>query len=874
MIPLLQTLTFRYLGQRLARAVLIVLSIALGVAALVATCALNQTMGRAAQGAMTPFVEGGDLVVVNGQAGLPGAVAGELRKANIDGLQDVRPLVFGRVTLLLPDDKPYTVQFVGVPFDLTRASGSPLPGVTINWTYTGEDLRGVFLSDAMEMLGMRLAKPVVVGTDLVGRLRSSGGKIGPFQVRLCGRSLQLLPMGTVELDGKLAALGNEVLFVRLEDAAHLVYPHRPKHVSRINLSLTANADTRAVQRRVQEIVGYRGEVRTASEDAETGVEVTSALELGVLLCGAGALLMGLFLIGMFMSVSVAERRRDIGILRSAGATRGQIVRLFIGEAALLGLAGSGLGLPLGLGMAYLSFRYLTAVMSNTFGVVLESRALQVAPETLVLVSAIGVLTAILAAVIPALLAAWEDPAQAVRRVPPASRVGFLLLQGGVALVLVAGGVAAVFWRESVPWRSGGAFAAYVCWLLATLVATPMLAAVLGRLGQPLFRRVFAVEGRLAADNLVRSPGRTGLVIAVLAVTGCLLVMTTGFIHSTERAMLDWLDDKIGADLFLTGGGALDNATQQIPVAEQRCSELAKLSEVEAVMAVRAHYLDFRKRLVILLAIDANAFDHSGGEQSLARSLARFPRFREPGTALVSENFAALFGVKVGDRLPIQGPDGPLELEVIGTVVDYSWNRGTIVVDRRWFRRRFADTQVDVLDVFLRNGVNPQAMKKKLEDWAQKDAMVVQTRAEARRQLSATLQQIYSLAYAQEFVVGLVALLGVVGALMISVLQRTQQLGLLRAVGATRSQVLRSVLAEATLMGALGAMIGFGLGIALEWYTLSVLILDDSGWLFPLRIPWLTAGVVLGLMVLLATLVGLIPAAQAVQKNISEAIAYE
>jgi putative ABC transport system permease protein len=888
MLPLLRTLTFRYLGQRPARAVLIILSIALGVAALVATRALNQTMGRAAQGAMTPFVQLGDLVVVNGQAGLPGTVAADLRKAKIEGLKEVCPLVFGRASLVLPGDeagKPrfLTAPFVGVPIDLARDSGVPLPEVTIQWTYTAADLRGLLLSDAVEMLGMRLSKPVVVGADLRGRLPAAHGKPEPFQVRLSGRTLQLLPVGTAHVRGDLATLGNDSLFLRLEDAAALANPHRPNYVSRINLSLAAGADAEQVRRRVQEVVGSRGEVRTAAQNSESALGVASGLELGVKLGGVGALLIGLFLVYNILSVSVAERRRDIGIFRSMGATRGQIVRLFVTEATLLGLAGSALGLPLGLGLAWLSLAYLTTVVSNTFGVALPAQALHVAPASLGLALGAGVLTAVVAAVVPALQAALEDPAQAVRRVPRGARVGFLLLQGGVAVLLVVVGVAAVVWRERLGLGLAGAFTGFVCWLLAALVAAPVLAALLGRLGQPLFRHVFAVAGRLAADNLVRSPGRTGLVVAALAATGSLLLTTAGFLHSTEQTMSQWLEEKVGADLFLTGGGGLDNATQQVPVSEKRGTDLAGAfpDEVDVVMAVRAYYLDFRKQMVFLLALDADAFERSSpdgrpprSELALARSLARFPRLRKPGTALVSENFAALFGVKVGEHLSIPGPAGPMDLEVVGTAVDYSWPRGTIIVDRRWFRKRFADTQVDVFDVFLRHPGDAAAMKQKLQQWGRNDALVVETRAEARRELADTLQQIYSLAYAQQFVIGMVALLGVTGALSISVLQRTRELGLLRAVGATLAQVLRSVLAEATLMGILGALIGFGLGVVLEWYTLEVLIPDDSGWLFPLRVPWLAAGLVLGLTVLLATLAGLAPAVQAMRLNISEAIAYE
>src|SRR5262249_25445626 len=151
-----------------------------------------------------------------------------------------------------------------------------------------------------------------------------------------------------------------------------------------------------------------------------------------------------------------------------------------------------------------------------------------------------------------------------------------------------GGTAAVIWREYLPARLG-AFAAFICWLLAALVATPMLATLLGRLGQPLFRHIFAVEGRLAADNLVRSPGRTGLVIAALAATGCLLLTTAGFIYSTEQTMLDWLDQRVAADLFLTGGGGFESATQQVPISEDVGKQLSEKfkDEVDVALAVRA-----------------------------------------------------------------------------------------------------------------------------------------------------------------------------------------------------------------------------------------------------------------------------------------------
>ena len=146
--------------------------------------------------------------------------------------------------------------------------------------------------------------------------------------------------------------------------------------------------------------------------------------------------------------------------------------------------------------------------------------------------------------------------------------------------------------------------------------------------------------------------------------------------------------------------------------------------------------------------------------------------------------------------------------------------------------------------------------------------------ELRDAVTDQVNRIYHLAYAQEFVVGLVALLGVISALFISVLQRRRELGLLRAVGATQGQVLRSVMAEAALMGMVGAVIGFVAGLLLEWYILGVVVFDEAGMIFPMMAPWISAGVVVGASVVLTTLVGLWPAWSATRLRITEAIAYE
>jgi putative ABC transport system permease protein len=861
MLALTRTLTVRYLGQRRLRALLIVLSIALGVAALVATRTLSETLGQVARNAGTPFAGAGDLVVVNGEAGLPAALAEELEKANIPGLRRAWPLAVGRVAV--PELDGRGVLLLGVPLEPGNDGGMDARGVAITWTAGPLDLLRVAAA------GRTLA---VIGSTLSSKLANAETSSG-FRLRLAGRELAVAPVGKVKLDGGAAALGDEVVFLPLAASARLLYPLRPEFATRINLRLDPAADAAEVRRRAQECLGGRAEVRTAEADTDATRDLAAGLEMGVAIGGAGALVVGLFLVYNALSVSVVERRRDIGILRSNGATRGQIVRLFLGEATLLGLAGALSGLPLGLGLSWGAMRIMRGPLSDAFGLAVDAGGLAYSVPGLLFAPAAGVATAMLAALVPAFTASLEEPADAIRRVPLTVRMALLVLHFGACLFLAGLGAACVAWRSQLPARYG-AYAGVTLLLLTALVATPLFARIVGKLLQPLAQRWLSFEARLAADNLVLSPVRTGIVIAAVALTGALLMMTSGFIHSTEQILLNWVDEQIAADLFVTCGGTFGTGGQMLPMSPDIGRRLRARPEVEAALPVRLFGLDFRGRIVAMIALDSEAFRKGGGERTLARNLGRYPRIREPGSVLLSENFSALYGLGLGDRFTIGGPNGPVELTAIGVVPDYTWNRGALIVDRSWFCKNYDDDQVDVYDLWLKPGANAESLREELVRDGRGESLVVQTRGELRRDISKTLNRVYSLAYAQQAVIGMVALLGVMSALFISVLQRRRELGLLRAVGASQGQVLRSVLAEATLMGIIGAVIGLGVGILLEWYVVKILLPDDAGWVFPLRVPWRAAGFVVGSSVVLATLVGLWPAVQATRMRIPEAIAYE
>lgn len=856
MLALYRTLSVRYLRQRWSRAILVVASIALGVATLVATRVLNQSMSVASLEAASPLAGVAPLHVGNGEAGVRRDLAEQLRQ--VPGVRGAEPLIAERV--LLPDLPGTSTLLVGVGLNdrLAQVFGGEAREMSDNpW--------GLRFKPTINLNLFSSRKPVLVGKDLAAKLDTS------FRI-LAGGSLQeVVEIGTIEGDGPASSLFASILIMDTADVAAVL--GRPTDlVSRIDLFLKPGADVEQVQRDVQALLKGQATVRTPEATGQSMREALTGLEIGFSLCGAVALVVGLFLVYNALSVSVAERRHEIGVLRSIGATRLQIGSLFAGESLVLGLVGAALGVPLGLGLAFAVREPILKTLGEVL-IPIEIQPAKVSLLVLVLSGAAGVATALLAALLPALRAARDEPADAVRRVPPGGDWATRAFHIGACCVLLGIGLATILLRHQLPLRIG-LYGGLVLVLLGLLLTTPLLAGLITHLLQPVARWFLPIEVRLAADNLARAPGRTGLVIAALAAGVTLMVQTAGVTRSNEDPIMDWIDRMATADLFVTAGGPLNSGSTNVALNETVGQGLGKIPGVRDVLSVRFRRPDFRNAVVFLISFDAQKYCELNRERSVSRGLESYERMAEPGTVLVSENFAAQHHVAEGDHITLGGPQGPVELKVVGVVVDYSWNRGTVVVDRRTYQDLFRDPLVDVFDVYYQADADPAAIRKQVQEWGTGQALFVTSRAELLSYLQNLVRRLFGIAYLQVGVVGIVAGLGVVTALLISILQRRRELGLLRAVGATRSQVLLSVLGEAVMMGLIGTVLGVLFGLPLEWFIVKVVMFEESGFTFPVLMPWVESAAISLLAILTATLAGLGPALHAVRLPITEAIAYE
>jgi len=852
---LFQSLSSRYLARRWNRAGLVVISIGLGVAMLVSTQLLNDCLENVVRESTAPGMEIADLVVTaNRKVKLD--LVPKLR--TLQGVQSAQPMAMERVLLPRHDNR----KAVLIGFESKQqgpAEKNPFGARSELY-----NLQAAFKDGRIN------PNVVVIGKELAALLDPVNGKpTEPLLVRAGGKEHQLTPIGIVELHGPAAKLGGFIMAMEVAQATHIF--GTPGICERIDLYLSPGANREAVQAAAQSLIGEQAQVRQPEKALNATNEIVSGVRIGFTLCGVGAMVVGLFLVYNALAVSVAERRHDIGVLRSIGATRTQIAGLFTGEAIVLGGIGALLGVPLGWGMAKLTFQVMRQEMEQLF--ITANQPMPITVSLFLLAVGSGMLTAVLASLVPALQAASDEPADAVRRVPSSASRFYRYLQAVAAAAMIGGGFSFMLIRQYLPHRVGG-IGGMVLLLVGLLLAVPILVSLMARSVQPVLRRLFGVETRLAADNLLRAPGRTGVVVGALAAGVALMFQTAGIGRSNEEPVIEWLDRIVNADVFVVCGSPIDSSSAALPMDPALGETLRHVEGVADVMPVRYNLVEYGDRIVWVTALDSAKFFEAHRRRSRYPDFHLFGELSRPGTVLISENFAALYGVRLGDRVSIQGPNGKVAMEVIGVIQDYSWSRGSLMVDRAFYSQAFQDPLVDSYSVFFKQDADRQATTGRIKSVADANALAIVERDQFDKWVANMIRRAYLLMYLQQIAVGAVAALGVVMALLISVLQRRRELGLLRAVGSTQGQVLHTVIAEATLMGILGTILGLIAGVPLEWYILRVIIFEDTGFIFPVTVPWKETLLLSAVAVGVATFAGLFPALHAVRLRIAEAIQYE
>ncbi|MGW5076098.1 ABC transporter permease [Rhodococcus sp. NPDC004095] len=834
----MRKLSLRNLAAHKVRLILTVLAVVLGTAFVTGSFVFTDTLQRTFNGLFEDAAKGVDVRVSTPEQGSSGVPLSDTATIEaVPGVRTVVPSVNGQIVLLGADKAP--VQTGGAPslgesyLPPDRALGDPpefiagtppvAPG-QIALNEGGADKAGLKVGDTTQVL---VPSHGVLSVEVSGIYESptdTGGFIGAlFEA---GQATELFTDGTHANYLDVAGDGT-------------VGPEQLKEAI-----ATALPDTK---------VQTGAEVRD-----EVEAEVTSALKFVnyfLLAFGAIALLVGTFIIYNTFSMIVAQRLRELALLRAIGASRGQVGRSVVTEALVVGVLGSAIGIAAGVALAY-GLRS----MLNAFDVGLPSGPLQLAPRTVVVALLIGVLVTVVSAYAPARRAAKTPPVAAMREEFAAAgdtlRVRTLIgsafaVLGVVLLVIGARG-------------TGGGAAATVglgaaALILAVLLAAPALSRpVVGALGT-VFARPFGAVGRLARTNAVRNPRRTAATAFALTL-GLMLVTVIGVFGSSAKASVDELvDTGIQADYILTG-------PQQIGVPVGAAAAAAKVPGVATAVSLHGVSVKIDDEQTMGTGVGGQL------EGVLDYQLVEGSAALDGNVVLASESFAAEKGWKLGTPIVMTNKDGDtVTAELTGIYAENQLLGDWATTQQVYEQVTPAVMRADwAVLIKAQPGADLTAMRGEIEK-ATDPYLVVQVKdrdqfkGEQGQQIDTLLAVLYGLLA----LAVVIAILGIVNTLALSVVERRREIGMQRAVGMQRPQVRRTIYIESVLIAVFGAAVGVLLGLVFGWGF--VRTLADEG-LGTVAVPW---GQVIAMLVgsgIVGVLAALWPASRAARTKPLEAIA--
>ncbi|MFN7131393.1 MAG: ABC transporter permease, partial [Myxococcales bacterium] len=650
---------------------------------------------------------------------------------------------------------------------------------------------------------------------------------------------------------------------------------KDRKLDRIDVAATDPAQLDALKDRIGKALGGVYDVEKPERRGSSVQQMLVSFQMALNLGSAVAMLVGIFLVYNTVSISVLQRRREIGTLRALGTSGRHVRALFALEALGMGLVGTAIGAPFGWLVAQAAIRISTESISSLY-VHIRATEIALTPFDVAIGAALGLAGSVIAALKPASEAARVQPVEALRRDVAAGAGPVRLRSLPVALGVLA--LLLIFPANLLPnpmenFSTGGFLGMFFVLFGATLLSPLLL-----KWSRLVFARpagaVAGIAGRLAADNFSRSPTRSAVPVSALAIGVAMTVCIGGFVGSFKGAADRWIQQSIPADVFITASYKLAGV-RNTPIGPHLGPELEKLDGVKLVDRVRAVHVDYEGLYVYILSLEPSAYFSRSTPDFLSGDPKRAREAMEAGGVLVSENLSKRRNLKAGDVLELKTPTGVQRYPVAGVVIDYTSDQGTIAMARDTYSAHFQDDLVDTYELYLEPGADLEKVRSEvLARWGKQYDLFALSNAELRQESEKLLDEAFSITYAMELVAVLLALLGVINTLLAAVLDRTRELGLLRAVGATRGQLMVTIAAEAGLIGIAGGLIGVVAGSAMAWIITDNVGELATGWTIPLLFPWKLATQITFAAMASAVLAGLYPAWRAAKLDVVEALAYE
>ncbi|HUR37853.1 MAG TPA: FtsX-like permease family protein [Planctomycetota bacterium] len=848
MRTLLRYFSARYLRRHPFRVFLSVMSVALGVALFASIDVSNSSTEAAFRRTVTALAGKAQLQVVKGRA--LGVEEEALKK--IDG---VPGLVAAPVLQL----------------------GTTVPGSPDGLLILGLDFNreaSFRLWDVAEGEKPQINPLAFLGGDviLISRTFAAKHKLklgGGFKIDTATGPRGVMIGAIFKDEGPAQIFGGNVAVMPLKTAQRLF--RRPGSVDRVEILATGNVEE--VARRLREALGPEYTVRPPPQSNSFLDEAMTRLRalLGV---GVVALLVGVFIIYNSVSISVVERVREIGTLRAIGATRKQIFGVILFEWSILGLIGSAGGLGLGVGLAKALIRIWTKEV-NQVTMVVDVTQLDVLPRTVIGSLVLGTMTTLIAAVFPAGAAMSISPLDMLRQ-----GLNTMRAAGGYFRTFLIGlaslAISLAMLSDSLRFENVGLVASFFAFLGAALIM-PQATLWVSKAGEPMLRRFSELLGFLAADNIAKYPQRTALTVIALAGALAMMVSSSSIVTGIKVRSAEWMEDALPFDCTVNSIDYASTLYANAALPEDVPARVQSVEGVDFTYGVRAALQDYGERDIMIFAINMDGYARMQETRGRRGFLlpGTLPGLMSGKGVIVSENFALLHRLKAGDALELATPKGPRRFEILATYEEYAWPQGALYIHRPVYEEQWGDPSLTYLDVKFKAGANRGEVRRRIvEALKEKHSLFVYDVDDLKRVSDSVMDNTLVLMNVQVALAIVIGFFGIVNTLLISVMQRTREIGLLRAVGMTTRQVGTMIVIESSFIALVGAVLGILLGLAGARWPLALHVAQVAGYRLPLYVPWVAVGVALAASVLIGAVASVLPARRAASIKILEAITYE
>lgn len=660
----------------------------------------------------------------------------------------------------------------------------------------------------------------------------------------------------------IMAVTDEV-YITLSEAQTLL--NKPDALTSIEIMVASGFDKTKVQTELEALLGSRfvfGAQKLTNEFA-------SALELGNVafyFFGVVALLMSGFIIFNTFRTIVAERRREIGLLRAVGASQKTILNLILVESLVQGVIGTLLGLLAGAGIAYGMIALVGPVWSEFARVEMGSPIFT--PISWVISISLGIGMTVLAGLLPARNASRVTPLEALR--PDVSTPQTLMRRSFIpGLVLIGISFIGLLTGDS-QWVALG----MLVFIIGLIWIAPSLVDPVARVFHRLIAVVFAREGRIAYGNMTRNPGRAAITASSVLISIAIMLAMLSMVSSIVVMFGNLVDTSLSAD-FLVLPQSLMIGISNVGAAPELSQQLAEIPGVEAVTGLRISLARVDDTTDIqMIGIDPQAFSQIAGlEFTLGDEALAYSRLAEGRWIILNPIFSAGKGFAVGQEIALETPSGRQVYKIAGIASDFlNAKISTAYISQTNLSNDFGENNDVLLMVNQKMGADSNAIFASLEKiTVGYPSFTVISFTDLRASLLGLMDQVMFGMYFLLMILAIPSVLGLINTLAINVIERTREIGLMRAVGATRRQVSRMILAESILLTLLGTALGILAGL---WMGYALISAMTSIFKIPYFLPGTELLIVIAMGLLIGVAAAWLPARQAARLNVIEALQYE